>query len=154
LGRVGLNIKIAGQAPERFNGLFVKKHRSVGKIAFCVWEKLLGEAGQCESSGRRLLILQFGKELLGFFSGGGACGVPGSAAAVGTDVLIDPVGSLEESRHIFSLLRKSVSKSVSRCQHEGSNMAKMKWTGAESNCRHTAFQAVALPTELPVLTKC
>ena len=24
------------------------------------------------------------------------------------------------------------------------------WTGAESNCRHTAFQAVALPTELPV----
>jgi hypothetical protein len=29
-------------------------------------------------------------------------------------------------------------------------MAKMKWTGAELNRRHTAFQAVALPTELPV----
>src|SRR5207302_8875340 len=29
-------------------------------------------------------------------------------------------------------------------------MANTKWTGAESNCRHTAFQAVALPTELPV----
>ena len=26
-----------------------------------------------------------------------------------------------------------------------------KWAGAESNCRHTAFQAVALPTELPAL---
>ena len=25
------------------------------------------------------------------------------------------------------------------------------WTGPESNRRHTAFQAVALPTELPVL---
>ena len=25
-----------------------------------------------------------------------------------------------------------------------------KWTGPESNWRHTAFQAVALPTELPV----
>ena len=25
-----------------------------------------------------------------------------------------------------------------------------KWTGAELNRRHTAFQAVALPTELPV----
>lgn len=24
------------------------------------------------------------------------------------------------------------------------------WTGPESNWRHTAFQAVALPTELPV----
>src|SRR5258705_13401392 len=29
-------------------------------------------------------------------------------------------------------------------------MGKMKWTGAELNRRHTAFQAVALPTELPV----
>ena len=29
-------------------------------------------------------------------------------------------------------------------------MAKMKWTGAELNRRHTAFQAVALPSELPV----
>lgn len=28
----------------------------------------------------------------------------------------------------------------------------MWWTGPESNRRHTAFQAVALPTELPVLT--
>ena len=28
---------------------------------------------------------------------------------------------------------------------------KNKWTGPESNRRHTAFQAVALPTELPVL---
>ncbi len=28
---------------------------------------------------------------------------------------------------------------------------KEKWTGPESNRRHTAFQAVALPTELPVL---
>lgn len=26
-----------------------------------------------------------------------------------------------------------------------------KWTGPELNRRHTAFQAVALPTELPVL---
>src|SRR5713101_356206 len=45
---------------------------------------------------------------------------------------------------------KSVSKTVSSCQHRSSNMAKILWTGAESNCRHTAFQAVALPTELPV----
>ena len=29
-------------------------------------------------------------------------------------------------------------------------MAKTKWTGAELNRRHTAFQAVALPSELPV----
>lgn len=27
------------------------------------------------------------------------------------------------------------------------------WTGPESNRRHTAFQAVALPTELPVQNK-
>jgi hypothetical protein len=27
------------------------------------------------------------------------------------------------------------------------------WTGPESNWRHTAFQAVALPTELPVQQK-
>ena len=29
-------------------------------------------------------------------------------------------------------------------------MSFSKWTGPESNWRHTAFQAVALPTELPV----
>ena len=32
----------------------------------------------------------------------------------------------------------------------GMKSLKSEWTGPESNWRHTAFQAVALPTELPV----
>ena len=80
----------------------------------------------------------------------GACGFPDLPGSGSGDEVINTVGAAEEGCHgdlrdsnVLAILLAIANTSRPK---SGEN----KWTGAESNRRHTAFQAVALPTELPV----